>query len=96
VDLIVNYDLPKHYKDYVHRTGRTARRGRAGKCISFAGPDEYLQMRNLETEFPGPLPVHAAFAQRDRWFVEAKRNHDAEIKLLKRQEYIRREQGLED
>ncbi len=96
VDLIVNYDLPKHYKDYVHRTGRTARRGRAGRCISFAGPDEYLSMRNLETEFPGPLPVHPAFAQRDRWFVEAKRNHDTEMKLIKRQEYIRREQGLED
>jgi ATP-dependent RNA helicase RhlE len=38
VDLIVNYDLPKHYKDYVHRTGRAARRGRAGRCASFAGP----------------------------------------------------------
>jgi ATP-dependent RNA helicase RhlE len=95
VDLIVNYDLPKHYKDYVHRTGRTARRGRAGRCVSFAGPEEYLAMRNLEKEYPGPLPVHAAFAQRDRWFIEAKRNHDTEIKLEKRREHIRREQGLE-
>ena len=55
VELIVNYDLPKHYKDYVHRTGRTARQGRAGRCVSFAGPDEYLPMRNLEKEFPGEL-----------------------------------------
>jgi len=96
VDLIVNYDLPKHYKDYVHRTGRTARRGRAGRCVSFAGPDEYIHMRNLEKEFPGALPVHPAFAQRDRWFEEAKRNHDTEVKLEKRREHIRREQGLED
>ncbi len=96
VDLIVNYDLPKHYKDYVHRTGRTARRGRAGRCISFAGPDEYLSMRNLEKEFPGELPVHPAFAQRDRWFIDAKRNHDSEIKLEKKREHIRREQGLDD
>lgn len=96
VDLIVNYDLPKHYKDYVHRTGRTARRGRAGRCISFAGPDEYLPMRNLEKEFPTPLPVHAAFNQRDRWFEEAKRNHDNAVKQEKRRAYIRHEQGLDD
>ncbi|GEM_PF-1518802 len=96
VELIVNHDLPKHYKDYVHRTGRTARQGRAGRCVSFAGPDEYLPMRNLEKEFPGPLPVHPAFAQRDRWFVDAKRNHDALVKLEERKDRIRREQGLKD
>jgi superfamily II DNA/RNA helicase len=96
VELIVNYDLPKHYKDYVHRTGRTARQGRAGRCVSFAGPDEYLPMRNLEKEFPGPLPVHPAFAQRDRWFVDAKRNHDTLIKQENRKARIRREQGLTD
>jgi superfamily II DNA/RNA helicase len=96
VELIVNYDLPKHYKDYVHRTGRTARQGRAGRCVSFAGPDEYLPMRNLEKEFPGELPVHPAFAQRDRWFVDAKRNHDSLVKLEERKDRIRREQGLTD
>jgi ATP-dependent RNA helicase RhlE len=96
VDLIVNHDLPKHYKDYVHRTGRTARRGRAGRCVSFAGPDEYLQMRNLEKEFPGLIPVHPAFAHRDRWFVDAKRNHDLLAKQADRKAKIRREQGLED
>jgi superfamily II DNA/RNA helicase len=96
VELIVNYDLPRHYKDYVHRTGRTARRGRAGRCASFAGPDEYLPMRNLEKEFPGPIPVHPAFAQRDRWFIDAKRNHDSAVKLEERKDRIRREQGLLD
>lgn len=95
VELIVNYDLPKHYKDYVHRTGRTARQGRAGRCVSFAGPDEYLPMRNLEKEFPGPLPAHPAFAQRERWFIDAKRNHEVLVKQEERKAHIRREQGLE-
>jgi superfamily II DNA/RNA helicase len=95
VELIVNYDLPKHYKDYVHRTGRTARQGRAGRTVSFAGPDEYLPMRNLEKEFPGPLPVHPAFAQRDRWFIDAKRNHDLLVKQEDRKASIRKEQGLD-
>lgn len=96
VDLIVNYDLPKHYKDYVHRTGRAARRGRAGRCASFAGPHEYLPMRNLEKEFPGPLPLHPAFAQRDAWFRDAKRNHDHKVAQEERADRIRRDQGLEE
>jgi superfamily II DNA/RNA helicase len=95
VDLIVNYDLPRNYKDYVHRTGRAARRGRAGRCASFAGPDEYLPMRNIEREFPGPLPVHPAFANRDAWFRDAKRNHDHKVKSAERADAVRAEQGLD-
>jgi ATP-dependent RNA helicase RhlE len=95
VDLIVNYDLPRHYKDYVHRTGRAARRGRAGRCASFAGPGEYLAMRNLEKEFPGPIPTHPAFANRDAWFRDAKRNHDHKVSQGEKAEQIRREQGLD-
>jgi len=35
VDVVVNYDLPQHSKDYIHRVGRTARAGRSGKSITF-------------------------------------------------------------
>jgi len=86
---------PRHYKDYVHRTGRAARRGRAGRCASFAGPGEYLAMRNLEQEFPGPLPIHPAFANRDAWFRDAKRLHDHKVSQGERADQIRREQGLD-
>jgi ATP-dependent RNA helicase DDX49/DBP8 len=32
--MIINFDVPKNPKDYVHRVGRTARAGRGGTAIT--------------------------------------------------------------
>ena len=38
--LVVNYDCPNHYEDYVHRCGRTGRAGKAGYAYTFITPDQ--------------------------------------------------------
>jgi superfamily II DNA/RNA helicase len=38
VDLVVHYDLPNDHKDYLHRSGRTARAGARGTVVSFVEP----------------------------------------------------------
>lgn len=48
IELVVNYDLPDNSEDYVHRIGRTARAGKQGKAISFAAPDQWKDIRNIE------------------------------------------------
>lgn len=94
VDLVVNFDLPRNYREYVHRSGRTARRTRPGTCLSFAGPDDYLALRNIQKDFEGPLPLHPDYAQMEAWQKNAKRVHDAKVRAEQRAEFIRREQGL--
>ncbi|SPO21536.1 related to DBP8 - ATP-dependent RNA helicase [Ustilago trichophora] len=35
VELVINWDLPSAWQDYVHRVGRTARNGKRGYAVSF-------------------------------------------------------------
>ncbi|MFH1072926.1 MAG: DEAD/DEAH box helicase, partial [Nanoarchaeota archaeon] len=41
LNLIINYNIPKTSKEYVHRIGRTARAGEEGKVISLLSFDDY-------------------------------------------------------
>lgn len=35
ITVVINYDFPKYFDDYIHRIGRTGRAGRKGRAISF-------------------------------------------------------------
>jgi ATP-dependent RNA helicase RhlB len=45
---VINYDLPQDCEDYVHRIGRTARAGAAGKAISLADEECVLGLEPIE------------------------------------------------
>ena len=49
VDLVVNYDLPKLTKTYVHRAGRTARAGRTGCCLSVCERSDLRTIKKFES-----------------------------------------------
>lgn len=38
--LVINYDCPNHYEDYVHRCGRTGRAGNKGYAYTFITPQQ--------------------------------------------------------
>ncbi len=48
ISLVVNYDLPFEPDSYVHRIGRTGRKGLEGKAISFVEPRDKRLLRDIE------------------------------------------------
>jgi ATP-dependent RNA helicase RhlE len=38
--VVINYELPRSPKDYIHRIGRTGRAGAKGEAISLISPEE--------------------------------------------------------
>ena len=76
VSHVVNYDVPWHPDDYVHRIGRTGRAGATGKAFTLATPDDAEAVANIEkltkTAIPRvgkrdvPAPEEGAAAQTGR------------------------------
>ncbi|RKP28129.1 P-loop containing nucleoside triphosphate hydrolase protein [Syncephalis pseudoplumigaleata] len=48
VDVVLNYDIPTHSKEYIHRVGRTARAGRAGKSITLVTQYDVELLQRIE------------------------------------------------
>merc|ERR1719183_725137 len=48
VDLVVNFDIPKNSKDYIHRVGRTARAGRSGRSVTIVTQYDIEPFQRIE------------------------------------------------
>jgi ATP-dependent RNA helicase DDX47/RRP3 len=58
VDVVINFDIPTHSKDYIHRVGRTARAGRAGKSITFVTQYDVELYQRIEHLIGKQLPLY--------------------------------------
>ncbi len=54
---VINYDLPQDSEDYVHRIGRTARAGAAGRAISLACEEYVHSLPDIEDYIRQKIPV---------------------------------------
>jgi ATP-dependent RNA helicase DeaD len=48
---VINYSLPKDAAVYLHRSGRTGRIGKEGRCISLIGGSDFTTRKTLETQY---------------------------------------------
>ena len=46
--LVINYELPRSPKDYIHRIGRTGRAGATGHAISLITPEEQHHFKVIQ------------------------------------------------
>ncbi|XP_050311179.1 probable ATP-dependent RNA helicase DDX47 [Anthonomus grandis grandis] len=58
VDIVINFDIPTHSKDYIHRVGRTARAGRSGKAITFVTQYDVELYQRIEQLIGKELPLY--------------------------------------
>lgn len=50
VEMVVNFDLPLAWEDYLHRVGRTARAGKVGWALSFVGERDVAVLQGIEAK----------------------------------------------
>ena len=50
VHLVINYHMPRTVADYVHRVGRTARKGLEGEAVTLVTPNEVQMLQHIEGE----------------------------------------------
>ena len=58
VDVVINFDIPTHSKDYIHRVGRTARAGRAGRAVTFVSQYDVELYQRIEHLLGKKLPLY--------------------------------------
>ena len=57
VSHVINFNIPVHYDDYVHRIGRTGRAYQAGVAISICDPTEERHIALIENLIREQIPV---------------------------------------
>ena len=56
VSHVLNFDVPSHAEDYVHRIGRTGRAGRDGKAIMLCVPSDEKNLEAIERLISKKIP----------------------------------------
>ncbi|MDZ7709237.1 MAG: DEAD/DEAH box helicase [Roseovarius sp.] len=56
VSHVINYDVPGHPEDYIHRIGRTGRAGRSGKALTICNPRDEKALAAVEALLQRDIP----------------------------------------
>ncbi|MBT8216597.1 MAG: DEAD/DEAH box helicase [Acidimicrobiia bacterium] len=59
VGSVVHFDPPADHKDYLHRSGRTARAGAGGTVVSLVSGDQRRTVRRMQQELNLDVPIEA-------------------------------------
>src|ERR1700741_243123 len=51
VSIVINFDLPPHLENYLHRIGRSGRFGREGVAINFVTIEDVPMLKEIEKHY---------------------------------------------
>jgi len=54
---VINYELPRSPKDYIHRIGRTGRAEASGEAISFVSPEDQHHFKIIQKKMGKPVTM---------------------------------------
>jgi len=78
LNLVINYDVPNHMEDYVHRVGRTGRAGNKGTAYTFITPSEDLYAVDIVKALElSSSPVPSDLKQLAEGFLEKRKTGQA-------------------
>ncbi|XP_040298242.1 probable ATP-dependent RNA helicase DDX46 [Bufo bufo] len=80
--LVINYNCPNHYEDYVHRAGRTGRAGNKGYAFTFITEDQARHAGDIIKALE--LSGTAVPAELEQLWSEFKEQQKAEGKVIKK------------
>jgi len=66
IDIVVHYDPPQDPKDYLHRSGRTARAGESGIVVTLVLWNEELEVRRMQRRLALSVPIVQMFSNDPR------------------------------
>jgi len=66
VDAVIHYDPPEDHKAYLHRSGRTARAGRAGVVVSLSLWNQLVEMEVIQRRLGLRIPIVEMFSNDPR------------------------------
>jgi len=66
VDAVVHFDPPEDHKAYLHRSGRTARAGKAGVVVSLALWNQLVEMEVIQRRLGLRIPIVEMFSNDPR------------------------------
>merc|ERR1712113_894763 len=87
VDLVINFDIPKNSKDYIHRVGRTARAGRSGRAVTLVTQYDIELFQRIEHFLGRKLDEFKELTD-----TQVKAGHERSLEAMRSAELEMREQ----
>jgi len=66
VDVVIHYDPPSDHKNYLHRSGRTARAGEKGLVVSLVLWNQELEVKRIQKRLGLDIPIVEMFSNDPR------------------------------